>query len=90
MKKIALAIAAGFVAAAIAACSPGTAEKAGENADSAFEETTQGQKDMTDGPMENAGEAIDAAGADAAEAAKDAQNSVEKAIDENTPKDPPK
>jgi hypothetical protein len=76
-----LSLAAALAAFAVAACSPGSAEKAGENADSAYEETTQGEKNLTDGPMENAGEAVDAARADAAEAATDARTNVEKAID---------
>lgn len=50
------------VAALGAACSPqGSAEKAGENLDSAIEETTQGSKNLGDGPIEGAGESIDKA-----------------------------
>ena len=50
------------VAALGAACSPeGGAEKAGENIDSAIEETTQGSKNLGDGPLEGAGESIDKA-----------------------------
>lgn len=45
-----------------AACSPKEgAEKAGENLDSAIEETTQGSKNLGDGPLESAGESIDKA-----------------------------
>lgn len=46
-----------------AACSPqGSAEKAGQGADSAIEETTQGQRNLGDGPLEEAGEAVDRTG----------------------------
>lgn len=48
--------------ATLVACSPnGSAEKSGERMDSAIEEATQGQIDRGDGPMENAGEALDQA-----------------------------
>jgi hypothetical protein len=52
--------AASVLAAAlgIAACD-GSAEKAGENADSAIEEATQGEENLGDGPLEQAGESID-------------------------------
>jgi len=47
---------------ALAACSPkGSAEKTGENIDSAIEEGTQGSKNLSDGPVERAGESIDKA-----------------------------
>jgi hypothetical protein len=47
---------------ALAACNPqGSAEKAGEDMDSAIEEATQGQINRGDGALENAGEAIDGA-----------------------------
>jgi hypothetical protein len=47
---------------ALAACSPeGSAEKAGEDMDSAIEEAAQGQINRGDGVLENAGEAIDSA-----------------------------
>ena len=64
--------------AALAACQPGGAEKAGEKADSAYKKATTGQKDLTDGPMENAGEAVDRAAADAKEGATDAGAAVQK------------
>lgn len=45
---------------ALGACSPkGSAEKTGENIDSAIEEGTQGSKNLGDGPVERAGESID-------------------------------
>jgi hypothetical protein len=43
----------------LAACNKSGAEKAGENLDSAVEEATQGEKKLNDGPLENAGEAIE-------------------------------
>lgn len=47
---------------ALAACNPqGSAEKAGEDMDSAIEESTQGEINRGDGVLENAGEAVDQA-----------------------------
>ncbi|MEJ0058783.1 MAG: hypothetical protein WDM79_03965 [Terricaulis sp.] len=47
----------------VAACGPSTnsAEKAGEAADTAYEQATTGETDLGDGPAENAGEATDEA-----------------------------
>jgi len=61
-------VAAGVLA--LAACgqstsTQGSAEKAGERADTQFEQATQGSTDLSDGPLENAGEAIDQAKQDA-------------------------
>jgi hypothetical protein len=75
LKSIALA-AAGFAVLGLAACD-GSAEKAGENLDSAVEEATQGQENLGDGPLEQAGESIDegagnAQNNDAADALNDA------------------
>lgn len=78
MKRTAIAIVAVLGGFSLAACSAGDAEKAGEKADSAYEETTQGHKDLTDGPLENAGEAVDRAAAEAREGAKDAGNAIER------------
>lgn len=60
----------------LAACD-GSAEKAGENMDSAIEEATQGEENLGDGPLERAGESIDegagnAQNGDAADALNDA------------------
>jgi hypothetical protein len=44
----------------LAACGD-SAEEAGQNADSAIEEATQGQENLGDGPLEQAGEGIDEA-----------------------------
>lgn len=93
MKSIS-AIAVAFMGVvALAACQPGDAEKAGEKADSAYEQSVDGQKDLTDGPLENAGEAVDKAAADAREGATDAGNAIEKKADEisnDLKKDEPK
>lgn len=61
----------------LAACDGGSAEKAGENADSAIEEATQGRENLGDGPLEQAGEGLDEATGnqqnnDAADAVNDA------------------
>lgn len=60
----------------LAACG-GSAEKAGENMDSAIEEATQGEENLGDGALEQAGEGIDEATGnqqnnDAADALNDA------------------
>ena len=60
----------------LAACD-GSAEKAGENMDSAIEEATQGEENLGDGALEQAGEGIDEAAGneqnqDAADAISDA------------------
>jgi hypothetical protein len=51
-----------------AACGPSTdsAEKAGEAADTAYEQATTGETSLSDGPAENAGEAVDEATENAA------------------------
>jgi len=72
-------IAAGAAVIAIltlGACE-GSAEKAGENLDSSIEEATQGQENLGDGPLEQAGESVDEATGkqrtnDAADAVNDA------------------
>jgi hypothetical protein len=46
---------------ALAGCDDGSAEKAGENLDSAVEEATKGRENLDDGPLEKAGEAVDKA-----------------------------
>lgn len=55
--------AAAFAAAALnlAACGQGSAEKTGENLDSAMENATQGHENLGDGPLEQAGENVDQA-----------------------------
>jgi hypothetical protein len=60
-KTVLAAIAAlGFVS--LGGCSEeGSSERAGEDMDSAIEEATQGEINRDDGPLENAGEAIDQA-----------------------------
>lgn len=78
LRTTALAFAAAF---ALAACGEQSAEKAGENMDSAFEEATGGEENLDDGLMENTGEALDAAGQDIEEAAKGAEKAVDRATD---------
>lgn len=57
-----LAAVAALGFAGLGACSQeGSSEKAGEDMDSAIEEATQGEINRGDGPLENAGEAIDQA-----------------------------
>lgn len=52
-------IAAAFAAAfGLAACGD-NAEETGENLDSSIEEATQGQENLGDGPLEQAGEGVD-------------------------------
>ena len=75
LKTLATAVAAAAMLS-LAACG-GSAEKAGENADSAIEEATQGQENLGDGPLEQAGESVDEAAGnqqnnDAADAVNDA------------------
>lgn len=57
MLKTITMMAAAAATLGLAAC--GSAEKAGENADSAIEEATQGHENLGDGPLEQAGEGID-------------------------------
>jgi hypothetical protein len=75
LKSFATAVAAAAMLS-LAACD-GSAEKSGENLDSAIEEATQGEENLGDGPLEQAGENIDEAGNnsqnnDAADALNDA------------------
>jgi len=66
MLKTFTAAAAAVAMLGLAACD-GSAEKTGENLDSSIEEATQGQENLGDGALEQAGESID-------EAAGNAQN----------------
>jgi hypothetical protein len=82
LKTLATALAAAAMLG-LAACG-GSAEKAGENADSAIEEATQGEENLGDGALEQAGESIDEAtgnqqnqdGADALNDATDGDEST--------------
>jgi hypothetical protein len=49
-----------IAALGLAACGD-SAEKTGENMDSAIEEATQGHENLGDGPLEQAGENVDEA-----------------------------
>ncbi|HET9232295.1 MAG TPA: hypothetical protein VFO00_13480 [Vitreimonas sp.] len=60
MRLLITAAAAAF-ALGLAACSQGTQEEAGEQADTAAEQATTGETDLGQGPMEEAGEAADEA-----------------------------
>jgi hypothetical protein len=76
MLKHVLTAAAAMCLLAVAACE-GSAEKSGENMDSAIEEATQGEENLGDGPLERAGESIDEAtenttNSDAGDAVNDA------------------
>lgn len=75
LRTIAAALVTGAMLS-LAACD-GSAEKSGEDLDSAIEEVTQGEEDLGDGPLERAGESIDEAGGgrentDSADALNDA------------------
>jgi len=59
LKAIATAAAAAAMLG-LAACGD-SAEKTGENMDSAIEEATQGEENLGDGPLEQAGENVDEA-----------------------------
>lgn len=80
MLKLVLGAAAAVALVSVAACD-GNAEKAGENLDSAIEESTQGEENLGDGPMERAGEAIDEAGGNAQN--NDAADAINDATDGN-------
>ncbi|MGD9980015.1 MAG: hypothetical protein AB7H66_11610 [Hyphomonadaceae bacterium] len=80
LKTFATAVAAAAMLS-LAACD-GSAEKSGENLDSAIEEATQGEENLGDGPLEQAGEEIDEAtnrtqNNDAADALNDATDGDE-------------
>lgn len=74
-------ILAGAAALALAACGPqsNTAEKAGEALDTQAEQAATGDTNLSDGPMENAGEAVDAAREANAEAQQDAATAIDQA-----------
>ena len=58
MFKMIVTAAAAAAMLGLAACE-GSAEKAGEDLDSSIEEATQGEENLGDGALEQAGEAID-------------------------------
>ncbi|MGQ0533961.1 MAG: hypothetical protein ACT4OF_14910 [Caulobacteraceae bacterium] len=59
MLKTFATVAAAAAVLSLTAC--GSAEKTGENLDSAIEEATQGEENLGDGPLEQAGESVDEA-----------------------------
>jgi predicted small secreted protein len=62
MRKLLVIAAIAAFSFGLTACgNGGSAEKAGENVDSAIEEATQGQENLGDGPLEQAGESVDEA-----------------------------
>lgn len=62
MLKFIATAAAAAATLGLAACGDGgSAEKTGENMDSAIEEATQGHENLGDGALERAGEGIDEA-----------------------------
>lgn len=78
--KIIVMTAAAAAMLALVGCD-GSAEKAGENMDSAIEETTQGQENLGDGALEQAGENIDQATGN--QQNDDAADSLNDATDDN-------
>ena len=60
MLKSLLGAAAALALLGAAACSQGPNEEKGEQADTAYEQSTTGATDMGQGPSEEAGEAADA------------------------------
>jgi hypothetical protein len=75
LKIMACAVAAAGLVG-LAACEDDSAEKAGEEIDTALEKAADGKVDRSDGPFEKAGEAIDKAtnsqNTDAADSLSDA------------------
>jgi hypothetical protein len=73
LKTFATAIAAAALLS-VAACGQ-SAEKTGENLDSSIENATQGHENLSDGPLEQTGEAVDhATGTERSDSAADAVN----------------
>ncbi|HYD88582.1 MAG TPA: hypothetical protein VEA80_14000 [Vitreimonas sp.] len=61
MLKSVLAAGAAAALLSVAACGQGPNEEAGEQADTAYEQSTTGETNMGQGPMEEAGEQADEA-----------------------------
>jgi hypothetical protein len=80
MKRLLVFGACAALLMATACSQEGSAEKTGENLDSAIEEATKGQKDLGDGPLEKAGESIDNA---AGKSNNDAADAINDATDGN-------
>jgi len=74
MKRILISTVAsvGLLMGVVACGDGGSAEKTGENMDSAIEEATTGEENLGDGPLEQAGESVDNANDEAADAVNDA------------------
>jgi len=85
MLKIIATAAAAAAMLGLAACE-GSAEKAGENMDSAIEEATQGEENLGDGAFERAGEAVDGAtGTERSDSPADALNDATDGNPNTTP-----
>lgn len=80
MLKIIATAAAAAAMLGLAACE-GSAEKSGENLDSAIEEASQGEENLGDGAFERAGEAIDDATGN--ERTGDPADAINDATDDN-------
>jgi hypothetical protein len=81
MLKTILVAAAALSFVGLGACSKeGSAEKTGENIDSAIENATSGEKSLGDGPIEKAGESVDKA---TGHTDKDPVDAVGDAVDGN-------
>lgn len=87
MKRILISAATLGLAFGVVACDGG-AENSGENMDSAIEEATQGEENLGDGPLEQAGENIDEAADNAEDGADDAADAVNDATDGNPATNP--
>lgn len=78
----------GLAVLTLAACNQpasNTAERAGEAMDTQAEQAATGQTNMGDGPMENAGEAVDQARENNAAAARGAADATTGAAHDNNP-----
>jgi hypothetical protein len=85
MLKTILIAASSLALVSVAGCE-GSAEKTGENMDSAVEEATQGEENLGDGPFERAGESVDETTNN--EANDDAADAVNDATDGNAATNP--
>ncbi len=79
MTRHAMIVAAAGLTLLLGACGQGASEKAGQDADSAYENATQGHENLSDGPMENAGEAVDDAAQGMAQEGERAADAIEDA-----------
>jgi hypothetical protein len=85
MLKMIFTAAAAVALLGVAGCDK-SAEKTGENMDSAVEEATQGHENLGDGPFERAGESVDETTGGASD--NDAADAVHDATDGNPATNP--